>query len=69
MKSENEFEDMKNILHGLAREINDMTEEEKLFSLKKIVRAEQEGNKNSFWTTIGKKMLVSEELSNKILLG
>jgi hypothetical protein len=59
--------DTKIILQGLAQEISDMTEEEKLLSLKKIVQSELKGNRNRFWTTITKKMLISEELTNKIL--
>ena len=65
---EMENKETKNILYGLAEEISNMTEEEKLLSLKKIVQAELGGNKNRFWTAISKKMLVNEELPKKILL-
>jgi hypothetical protein len=68
MKDQIEYVEMKNFLYGLAEEINSMTEEEKLISLKKIVQAELGGNKNLFWTTLSKKMLVSSELPNKILM-
>ncbi len=58
----------RDVLQGLAQEIREMTEEEKLLSLRKIVRSELRGNKNRFWTTITKKMLVNDELTEKILL-
>jgi hypothetical protein len=66
---ENEMEcgETKNILRLLAEEISDMTEEERLLCLERIVQAELGGNRNRFWTTISKKMLVSPELSDKIL--
>ena len=64
---EPENNDTKTIIQGLAQEISGMTEEEKLLSLKKIVQSELKDNRNRFWTTITKKMLTSEELTNKIL--
>lgn len=64
---EMENEEMKTIIIGLAKEINGMTEEEKLFSLKKIVQAELKGNRNRFWTTVTKKMLVNDDMADKIL--
>ena len=62
-----ENDDTKDVLQGLAQEIREMTEEEKLLSLIKIVKSELRGNKNRFWTTITKKMLVNDELTEKIL--
>ncbi len=67
MTVDEEYRELKTVLQGLAEEIKGMTEDEKLLALKKIVRAELGGNKNRFWTTISKKMLVNEELSNKII--
>ena len=68
MNEEMEYEEMRNTLYGLAEEVNNMTEEEKLLSLKKIVQTELSGKGNRFWTTISKKMLINQELPDKILL-
>ena len=67
MENDIEYAEMINALYGLAEEIINMTEEEKLFSLKKIVQTELKGNGNRFWTSISKKMLVNPELLGKIL--
>ncbi len=68
MKREMKDQDVRNTFYGLATEIQDMTEEERLLYLERIVRAEMEGNKNRFWLMVSKKMLVNEEFTNKILL-
>ena len=68
MRYEMKDQDVKNTFYGLATEIQDMTEEERLLSLERIVRAEMDGNKNRFWLMVSKKMLVNEEFTNKILL-
>jgi hypothetical protein len=67
MENDMEYEEMRDAIYGLAEEIISMTEEEKLFSLKKIVQTELKGNENRFWTSISKKMLVNPELPGKIL--
>jgi hypothetical protein len=67
MTGEMDYREAKNILYALAEEVINMTEEEKLFHLKKVVLAELKGNKNRFWTKMSKKMLVSPDLPSKIL--
>lgn len=67
MENDMEYAEMVNAIYGLAEEIISMTEEERLFSLKKIVQTELKENQNSFWTLISKKMLVHPELLGKIL--
>lgn len=67
MENDMEYAEMISAVYGLAEEIISMTEEEKLFSLKKIVQTELKGSGNRFWTSISKKMLVNPELPGKIL--
>lgn len=55
------------IIKKLAKEIDNMTEKEKLFSLHRIIQLELIENHNNFWTAIAKKMLVSKELRDRII--
>jgi len=44
-----------------------MSEEEKMFSLRKIVRAELKQGKKIFWTTMARKMLADNDFNENIL--
>jgi len=55
------------ILYEQAKRIHSMTKEEKKFTLKRIAQSESREGTNQFWTKISKKMLLNEELTNKIL--
>ncbi len=60
-------EETKINLYGLAKEIQFMTEEEKQFSLIKIIQAEKDKDKKGFWTKIAKIMLIDKEINEKII--
>ena len=68
-EGEQKNKETKRTLLGLAAEINNMTETEKLLYLKKIVLGELEGkNRSRFLSTITKRMLVCDGLASNIVL-
>ncbi len=52
----------------LAEELDNMTEEEKIFCLRNVVQTKLGKNEKLFWSKIAKKILLNEELTSKMIL-
>ena len=55
-------------LYELADEINNMSDEQEIPNVKRVVQAELGKNENIFWSRIAKKILLGEKLTSKIIL-
>jgi hypothetical protein len=62
-----EHQESMRILKGVALEIQDMDEQERLKTLEQVVRLEAEGKGNRFWLLIVKCLLAKPELLSKAL--